>query len=48
VKVNESAENELDIVWEKQNERAHLKADLKNLTFTINHTQNGIAKSMVH
>jgi len=22
------------------------KSDLKNLTFTINHTQNGIAKSM--
>ncbi|MCK0148057.1 glycosidase [Arenibacter sp. F26102] len=47
VTINETPESELDIVWTNNSDKAQLKANLKTLTFTINYTQNGIAKSMV-
>ena len=48
VEIKDAPDGKLDIVWKNQVESAHLKADLKTLTFTINYTQNGIAKSMAY
>ncbi|MCM4151088.1 glycosidase [Arenibacter sp. N53] len=47
VKINETPESELDIVWTNNRDMAQLKANLKTCIFTINYIQNGIAKSMV-
>ena len=48
VEIKDTPDGKLDIVWKNQVESAQLKADLKTLTFTINYTQNGIAKSMAY
>ncbi|MEG3658380.1 glycosidase [Arenibacter palladensis] len=48
VEIKDTPDGKLDIVWKNQVESAHLKADLKTLTFAINYTQNGIAKSMAY
>lgn len=48
VEFKDTPDGELDIVWKNQKESAQLKADLKTLTFTINYTHHGIAKSIAH
>ncbi|MBC8767765.1 glycosidase [Arenibacter sp. BSSL-BM3] len=48
VTINETPESELDILWTNNSDKAQLKANLKTHIFTINYTQNGIAKSMVY
>ena len=48
VEFKDTPDGELDIVWKNQKESAQLKADLKTLTFTINYTHHGIAKSIAY
>jgi sucrose phosphorylase len=36
--INESAHDEIDIIWRNENETAHLKANLKTYKFIISHT----------
>ena len=45
VRINETFYKEIDIKWINQNEFAHLKANLKTSTFTINYTENGIIRT---
>jgi sucrose phosphorylase len=47
LKINETAESELDLVWTNDHEWAQLIANLKTLTFNINYTQDGIVKSLI-
>ena len=47
VKINETPESELDIVWTNNGAMAQLRANLKTNTFRIDHSQNGIAESLV-
>ncbi len=46
VKINDTADNELDIQWVNNNDRAHLKVNLQTYSFTINYTENGISETM--
>lgn len=46
MKINETADNELDILWSSDSEKAQLKANLKTLTFSVMYTENGKTKTM--
>jgi len=46
LKVNETQDSEIDLLWVHNNEFAHLKVDLNTLEFIINYTENGENKSM--
>jgi len=45
VDINTSNKNTLDITWQTQNSQAQLLADLKNLSFTIQVTENNQTKT---
>ncbi|MFG6684964.1 sucrose phosphorylase [Mariniflexile sp. HNIBRBA6329] len=46
VTINDSNDNEIDILWINQNDSAHLKANLKTKTFSINSSQEGVLKTL--
>lgn len=46
VTINDSNDNEIDILWTNQNDSAHLKANLKTETFSINFSQEGVLKTL--
>ena len=46
IKINNSNDNELDIIWENKKEFAQLRAHLTTCTFTITFSENGITKKM--
>ena len=46
VRINETSDRVIDIKWVNQNEFAHLKANLKNHTFTIDYAEDGVVKTM--
>ncbi|GAA4938227.1 hypothetical protein GCM10023314_08540 [Algibacter agarivorans] len=46
VRINETSDREIDIKWVNENEFAHLKANLKNHTFTIDYTEDEVVKTM--
>lgn len=46
VTINDSNDNEIDILWTNQNDSAHLKANLKTKTFNINSSQEGVLKTL--
>jgi len=45
-RINETLDNEIDIVWTNENESTQLKANLETLTFKIYHYCNGITKTL--
>lgn len=47
IKINNSQENELDIIWENNKEFAQLKADLITNSFTITFSKNGRTENLV-
>ncbi|WP_194765836.1 glycosidase [Tamlana sp. I1] len=46
VTINDSNDNEIDILWKNQNDLAHLKANLKDHAFTIQYTEAGRSKKI--
>ena len=42
IKINDTAENEIDILWTNRKDFAHLKANLKTFKFTISYSESGI------
>jgi sucrose phosphorylase len=44
--INERAENLIDILWQKNNHTAHLKANLQTFAFTIDYSEDGILKTL--
>lgn len=46
VRINETSYREIDIKWINKKDVAHLKANLKNYTFTIDYTEDEVAKTM--
>ncbi len=46
VKINETSDSEIDIIWTNENDTAHLRANVKTLEFIINHIQNGEMKTL--
>ena len=47
VRINETSHREVDIKWINNDEIAHLKANLKNHTFTIDYLKDGVIKTMI-
>lgn len=47
LKINETADSELDMVWTNESEWVQLLANLKTLTFSINYTQDGIVETLI-
>jgi sucrose phosphorylase len=47
VLINENSENEIDMEWMYKKDFAHLKVNLKTLTFTIDYSKDGITKTMI-
>jgi sucrose phosphorylase len=45
--INETSENEIDILWTNQDDSAQLKANLKTNAFSVNFMQNGVSKNLV-
>ena len=45
-KINQSSEDEIDILWSNQNDSAHFKANLKTLKFNITFTQDKLIKTI--
>ncbi|PKB00546.1 sucrose phosphorylase [Flavobacteriaceae bacterium MAR_2009_75] len=48
MKINDSAKNEIDIIWENGSDFAHLKANLNTFKFSIRYTQAGSTKQTVY
>ena len=46
VKINDSVDSVIDILWTNQNEFAHLKANLTKKSFHIQYSQEGILNTM--
>jgi sucrose phosphorylase len=46
VKINQTADYEIDILWTNQNGSAHFKANLKTLKFNITFTQDKLIKTI--
>ena len=46
IKINKTTDSELDILWTNKNDFAHLKANLKNYSFTIENMENGRLNTM--
>jgi sucrose phosphorylase len=46
VEINDVIESIIDIKWINDSTVAHLKANLKTKTFTIDHTENGVTNTM--
>jgi len=44
--IHETSENEINMEWINQKDRAQLKANLKTHEFTINYTQKGLTKTI--
>ena len=47
LKINETSEHEIDFLWVNEKSRAQLKVNLQSRTFSINHTENNMIKTMV-
>ena len=47
LKINDTQDNEIDLLWVHNNEFAQLKANLNTLEFGINYSENGENKSMI-
>ncbi len=47
IKINNSNENELNIIWKNNKEFAQLKASLNTFSFTISFSENEITKKMI-
>ncbi len=47
VKINQSSESEIDILWTNNNKSAHFKANLKTHNFIVTITQDNLIKTIV-
>ncbi|MDO7172043.1 glycosidase [Mariniflexile sp. AS56] len=47
VKINDSIDSMIDILWTNQNEFAHLKANLRTKQFSIKYLQDGVSKTVL-
>ena len=48
IEINNTSKSEIDIFWKNNDEVAHLKANLKSYSFTVNYTENCISKTITY